>query len=401
MLSWLSISVSLTICLSTAGAQEFIPLSDYTGYSSLEACQTECLENNNTRYDDLTAAENNCETLNDQLNAVSSCIANGRNAVAPCHGNSTAVLRAQSVLAAYCTSEIGLKRGIIVPATTVVVSTGSADAGVVTSSDATLAAATATDAVDGVTTPTNLGSGGSGVPSASITASPSVTPSTGSPSTATTSTVMLHQVSKQGLSSGEKAGIGVGIGLGLPIIIGAIAAWWFMNKRKKSRAAGGPYGPVLTSEKRRPESGSYSSPPMEAQEMHPMSNAVPFLPAAARHHQDTTHHEDQWEPTPTTAVSRDLPYSDARTPIATHHDNHGPPQQDRYNSLISRPATSRDVSRGGTPPPPLNMQARPATAHARLAPPDDEPPSPISPVSPVSPVGSRPPSFRHSMEHHE
>ena len=247
--------------------------------------------------------------------------------------------------------------------------------------------------VDGPSATPVTGDGSPGVTSATSDTAPAITSSADPAS----STLATTQRSKTGLTSSAKAGIGVGVGLGIPLIIGAIAAWWFLSRRKKTRAAGGPYASVMTSEKGRTESGSYSNPRMEPQEMQPIGYTAPFLPGVAM--RDAAHHEDSYEPTPVSAVPKDLPYSDSPVSGTAYEGTRSSSlQEEHHQPAQTRPATSRDVSRGGTPPPPLDTQARPATAHARLAPPEDEPPSPISPVSPVSPAGSRPASLR---DHHD
>lgn len=201
-----------------------------------------------------------------------------------------------------------------------------------------------------------------------------------------------------GLSTGAKAGVGVGIGLGIPIIVGAVAAWYFLSKRRKSRASMGPYETVMTNEKGRTDSGSYGSPHMAPHEMQPMSSGAPFLPAIATH--DLSQDDRQYEATPATTASHEPQYRDEPALAAATEKPYSSPQQDPYYAAQERPATSRDVSRGGTPPP-LETQTRPATAPHHLAPVDDEPPSPVSPVSPISPAGSRSASLRHSVERND
>ncbi|KAK4893521.1 hypothetical protein LTR27_008204 [Elasticomyces elasticus] len=378
MLSPFRVSVCLAIFLSLAAAQDFTALANYADYASLQKCQQMCLDNGtaNGRYDSVDSAKSNCSDLINQLNTIDSCVT--ANVYAPgCQGNATAAIGAQSILAVYCTKEIALRFNGNVPATTIAVA----------------ASATADSTTSGVQTPAGVSGaaatldGGSGVTATTTDGNPTGTPSVASANA--TTTTESDRKPAAGLTSGAKAGIGVGVGLGIPIIIGAIATWWLLNKRKKTRAAGGPYDPVLASEKRHSESGSYSSPQMVPREMHPMPPAAPFLPAAGT--REIPQHEESYTPTPVTMKSRHLPYSD--------EPGLGPGYGSTRSSIRDRPNTSRDVSRGATPPL-LDTQARPQTAHPRLAPPDDEPPSPVSPISLVD---SRPASLlrRHSDERHD
>ncbi|KAK5723103.1 hypothetical protein LTR17_013973 [Elasticomyces elasticus] len=375
MLFSFRVFVCLTILLYQALAQDFIALSNWNDYGELQNCQQMCLDNGTARgsYDTVDSAKSNCGDLINQLGVVNSCVADV-SLGSGCRGNSSAVLGAQSILAAYCTTQIALKYGGV-PTTTI---SGAASA--------TAAAADST-AVQSPSGAVATGDGGPGVTASTSDSNPTGTPSAASAGATTTNDTTRKAAT--GLTSGAKAGIGVGIGLGIPIIIGAIAAWWLLNKRKKTRAAGGPYDPVLASEKRHSESGSYSSPQMAPREMHPMPPAAPFLPAAGT--REIPQHEESYAPTPVTMKSRHLPYSD--------EPGLGPGYGSTRSSIRDRPNTSRDVSRGATPPL-LDTQARPQTAHPRLAPPDDEPPSPVSPISPVD---SRPASLlrRHSDERHD
>ncbi|KAK5680172.1 hypothetical protein LTS10_007099 [Elasticomyces elasticus] len=376
MLSSFRVSVCLAILLSLAAAQNFIALANWKDYGALQNCQQMCLDNGTSSglYDTVESAKSKCGDLINQLDVVDSCVTDD-SLGSGCRGNSSAAFGAQSILASYCTTQIGLN-GDFVPATTIA-ETASA---IATDS-------TASQTPAGVSGAVATGDGGPGVTATTTDGNPTGTPSVAS--AGATSTVEPVSKSVTGLTSGAKAGIGVGIGLGIPIIIGAIAAWWLLNKRKKTRAAGGPYDPVLASEKRHSESGSYSSPQMAPREMHPMPPAAPFLPAAGT--RDIPQHEESYTPTPVTMKSRHLPYSD--------EPGLGPGYGSTRSSIRDRPNTSRDVSRGATPPL-LDTQARPQTAHPRLAPPDDEPPSPVSPISPVD---SRPASLlrRHSEERHD
>ncbi|KAK3638689.1 hypothetical protein LTR56_006696 [Elasticomyces elasticus] len=373
MLSLPHVSVFLAVFESLAAAQDFTPLSNYNDYGALQNCQQMCLDNGTSsgKYGTVDTAKSNCGDLITQLDEVNSCVDDSLGQ--GCQGNSSAAIGAQSILAVYCTSEIGLKFGETIPATTI--------------SGPTSATAADSTAVQSPSGAVATGDGGPGVTPTTTDGNPTGTPSVAS--AGATSTVEPVSKSVTGLTSGAKAGIGVGIGLGIPIIIGAIAAWWLLNKRKKTRAAGGPYDPVLASEKRHSESGSYSSPQMAPREMHPMPPAAPFLPAAGA--REIPQHEESYTPTPVTMKSRHLPYSD--------EPGLGPGYGSTRSSIRDRPSTSRDVSRGATPPL-LDTQARPQTAHPRLAPPDDEPPSPVSPISPVD---SRPASLlrRHSDERHD
>ncbi|KAK5697852.1 hypothetical protein LTR97_006810 [Elasticomyces elasticus] len=374
MLSLSRVSVFLAIFESLAAAQDFKALSNYNDYASLQNCQQMCLDNGTSsgKYDTIESAKSNCGDLITQLDAVNSCV--DASLGQSCRGNSSAAIGAQSILAAYCTTQIALKYGGV-PTTTI---TGAASA---------TAAATDSTAVQSPSGAVATGDGGPGVTASTTDSNPTGTPSAASANA--TTTTESNRKPAAGLTSGAKAGIGVGVGLGIPIIIGAIAAWWLMNKRKKTRAAGGPYDPVLASEKRHSESGSYSSPQMAPREMHPMPPAAPFLPAAGT--REIPHNEESYAPTPVTMKSRHLPYSD--------EPGLGPGYGSTRSSIRDRPATSRDVSRGATPPL-LDTQARPQTAHPRLAHPDDEPPSPVSPISPAD---SRPASLlrRHSDERHD
>ncbi|TKA78829.1 hypothetical protein B0A55_02246 [Friedmanniomyces simplex] len=335
MRSSLLVHVCLPVWLVTSAAQEFVPLSSYSDYPLLQQCQRACLDDatSSSQYNNETTAQDHCGDLINQLKDVAA------------NGDSK------------------------------------------TFTEASVASVDVTGTIAGVSGPAATGDGGPGV-----TASTTNAPQTGTPSAGPATPSTLQDARKaSGLTSGAKAGIGVGVGVGISLIIGAIAAWWFLSRRKKSRAAGRPYGLVMTSEKGRVESGSYSSPAMEPQEMHPMVPAAPFLPAVAT--RDLPRHEETYtyKSTPTTATSRQLPYSDDPAYVSTRHS----PQPEHYSSPQERHAASRDVSRGGTPPA-LDTQARSATAHLRVTPPDDEPPSP---VSPISPVGSRSASLRHDVEH--
>ncbi|KAK4966549.1 hypothetical protein LTR42_010859 [Elasticomyces elasticus] len=375
MLSLPRVFVWLPVILSQAVAQDFIALSNWNDYGALQNCQQMCLDNGTKSgmYDTLDSAKSKCGDLITQLDAVESCVTDDSLGVG-CRGNSSAAVGAQSILAAYCTSQVALKLNTVIPTTTILGPTDAATTG-----------STVVSTLAGVSGAVATGDGGSGVTT-------SATNPTGTPSAASSNATTTPESDRKpaaGLTSGAKAGIGVGVGLGIPIIIGAIVAWWLMNKRKKTRAAGGPYDPVLASEKRHSESGSYSSPHMAPREMHPMPPAAPFLPAAGT--REIPHNEESYAPTPVTMKSRHLPYSD--------EPGLGPGYGSTCSSIHDRPATSRDVSRGATPPL-LDTQARPQTAHPRLAPPDDEPPSPVSPISPVD---SRPASLlrRHSDERHD
>ncbi|KAK0849540.1 hypothetical protein LTR03_005177 [Friedmanniomyces endolithicus] len=388
MPSYILVGISLPLWLVLVAAQNFIPLSNYSDYGSLQPCQKVCL-NDGVAYNDPKTAQASCGNLINQLNGVDGCVVNSPES--QCSANATAAYGAKSIIAAYCTSEIALE-GVNIQSTTVLPPTSSSSGDSQTSSDATVTSAGAASTIAGVSGAAATGDGGPGV-----TASTTNAPQTGTPSAGPVApTATLHDAgTAAGLTSGAKAGIGVGVALGILLIIGAIAAWWFLGKRKKSRVAGGPYGPVLTNEKGQPESGSYSSPHMDMQDMHSMAPAAPFLPAVATH--DLPRHEDAYEPTPTTAQARQVPYTDDPAPGPAYASTRSSPQREHYILPLERPATSRDVSRGGTPPS-LDMQARPATAHPRVNPPEDEPPSP---VSPISPAGSRPGSLRHDLERHD
>ncbi|KAK0252752.1 hypothetical protein LTR01_000238 [Friedmanniomyces endolithicus] len=388
MPSSILVGISLPLWLSVVAAQNFIPLSNYTDYGSLQQCQMVCL-NGGAAYDDPKTAQASCGNLINQLNGVDGCVVNSL--ASQCSANATAAYGAKSILAAYCTTEIALE-GVNIPSTTVLPPTSSSSGDSQTSSEASGTSIGAATTVAGVSGAAATGDGGPGV-----TASTTNAPQTGTPSAGPVApTATLHDAGTAvGLTSGAKAGIGVGVALAILLVIGAIAAWWFLSKRKKSRVAGGPYGPVMTNEKGQPESGSYSGPHMDMQDMHSMAPAAPFLPIVATH--DLPRHEDAYEPTPTSIRPGQVPYSDDPAPGPAYLSTRSSPQREHYILPLERPATSRDVSRGGTPPS-LNMQTRPATAHPRVSRPDDEPPSP---VSPISPAGSRPGSLRHDLERHD
>nr|POF16591.1 hypothetical protein CFP56_24109 [Quercus suber] len=199
--------------------------------------------------------------------------------------------------------------------------------------------------------------------------------------------------SSKGLSQKEQIGIGVGVGIGVPLIIGLLAALYFISRRRQNKASDrtNPYGPVYASDKAAIEDGNDHSEP---QESHPMnSSATPFLPVPVsgglQHHDEHEHDQDHdFEPRHESMVdpaqSHTIPFrNDTRV-------------QSQPPDPLTVPTTPSHIR---TSEPTLAQQARESyRAHTPIEDAGDEPPSPVSPVSPVSEMGSRPASL-HSQHH--
>jgi len=119
MQSTVLLQLSLTIWLSLASAQQdFVALNNYGGYSALENCQKTCLHDDRAAgsYENLDNAKKRCRDLGTQLDDVNTCMTN--NVVPVCRTNSTALFAAQSILAGYRTTVIGLQYNVPIPVTT-------------------------------------------------------------------------------------------------------------------------------------------------------------------------------------------------------------------------------------------------------------------------------------------
>ncbi|KYG46429.1 hypothetical protein M433DRAFT_133859 [Acidomyces richmondensis BFW] len=230
-------------------------------------------------------------------------------------------------------------------------------------------------------------------PVTSIQAVPS---STAAPASTSRAALSVSTPIYHGLTSDEKLGIGIGVGVGVPIILGIIAALYFLSKRRPSRQSDGPYGPVMRNDKGADERASYSSPRMLPQEMQNLSPAAPFLPtpaqtdAMAYHGKDSEYHEAELAMLSTLAA-RDVPVCLQQHTEGLYYNN----------TSAARPMTSREMYNLTS----ANIDmVRPATAPgsrclSKIA--HDEPPSPVSPVSPISSAGSRPPSLMQNDYQHD
>ncbi len=115
MPSYILVGISLPLWLVLVAAQNFIPLSNYSDYGSLQPCQKVCL-NDGVAYNDPKTAQASCGNLINQLNGVDGCVVNSPES--QCSANATAAYGAKSIIAAYCTSEIALE-GVNIQSTTV------------------------------------------------------------------------------------------------------------------------------------------------------------------------------------------------------------------------------------------------------------------------------------------
>lgn len=105
-------------------AQEFVPLSNYSDYGLLQDCQQLCLETApvSGQHDTIADSKDSCGSLILELDRLSTCVDSR------CGGNKTAVYKAQSILAEYCTS-VGTVFTATVPTTMVLAPSTGENAG--------------------------------------------------------------------------------------------------------------------------------------------------------------------------------------------------------------------------------------------------------------------------------
>ncbi|KAK5680653.1 hypothetical protein LTS10_007586 [Elasticomyces elasticus] len=205
----LSCQISFLLAIHWAAAQDFTPLWDYNDYASLQNCQQMCLDNGTVsgKYDTLASAVSNCIDLITQLDVVNSCV-QVDSLGSGCRGNSSAALGAQSILAAYCTTEVALKFGIA--------STSIAVPEVLTIS---------------TTSATTYSSNGAVITSTRVVAvTTTIIPTESASTPISTKSAIQHE-----LSPGSAAGIGVGAAVGGLLMIAV--ATWFLRRHYQSRKA--------------------------------------------------------------------------------------------------------------------------------------------------------------------
>ncbi|KAK5107191.1 hypothetical protein LTR62_001637 [Meristemomyces frigidus] len=353
-----------------AAAQATLALNVISGFTNLSSCEQDCLSKS---YATNSEVESNCN-LSQQSSVLSIC-------QTTCPQDAEQDSAPSSVLSAFCTQA----------AEALSASSSTATSGI----KGTTASTGTALSLDSLTTPLVTATKGTTSASGPAVNTPSAASSNGTGSLPTTISA------KTELTSGAKAGLGVGVGLGIPLILAGIAAFVILSRRRKSRAARGPYGPVTTIEKGMTESADYSSPNREPQhEMHNINSGAPFLAAGAV--RDSSSRAQDYHDTPKTAQSQhalfDAPTPTTRMRGKSYEELRSPQDPQSLAPGQARSVQSRDISRPSTPPS-IGSRDRPATAHAHLqGPSDDEPPSPVSPISPVV---SRAASFDHGDHRHD
>lgn len=225
----------------------------------------------------------------------------------------------------------------------------------------------ATDARTASTTKATAGNGGGGGGTGTVTqgtASSTIQPSTLAATASSGAVNDGEQPStKHGMTSSEKIGIGVGVGVGGALIIGAVALFFILRRRKANNRY-----------------GSANSSAAQLRDQPAMSSAAPALAGVSAIGHSSKHSLPQ---TPSQHSLADVP---APAPVAAPPaPTIQPPSQHslaRAPSQLSVAPSLPEQESLMAPPPPYEDRPSPL----------EEDPEPVSPISPISEMGSRPPS---------
>nr|POE78636.1 hypothetical protein CFP56_62887 [Quercus suber] len=363
-------------------------------WSILTDCQQQCFNAATPGFRTFTDTKANCVDLPSTFTKLDECID------LACASNDTSVTPAQEVLKNYCVdlegrvSSLGADASftissvpeIPISTASTILASGLIPAYASTTAPATTGPATTTSNTASAASQTNSSTVLDGAP-ADLGAA-GLQSSANSPAPAKNS---------NGLSQKEQIGIGVGVGVGVPLIVGLVAALYFISRRRSNKASdrANAYGPVYASDKGAMEDGGdHSGPP----DSHPMnSSATPFLPvpvAGGLQHHDEHEHDTDHE--------RDHDFERTHEPLVDSEPSRSGPLENESRVQPHPPVPliippTQPQSQTTAPAPPSAPETR-ESDHAQ-PPIDDEAPSPVSPMSPVSEMGSRPASL-HSYQRH-